>query len=204
MIATLAFALVAWVAWGAARRTRRPAWWVILGVSAFLLLDNLTRLHELIPVWPAVYAPLLCALAAAAIAVARGSALAAPLQVGLALLLASLLIHALNTVGADLGWWPADESRFELWRYQLLIAIKEGTELAGWLLFVPALVLLASGGVTDRGTPQAPAGLLGGRRRQDQLRARGEQLLRRWVLLALARERDPAGGDESAVGRETP
>jgi len=130
--------------------------------------------------------------------------LALPLKIGLVLLLGSLLVHAVNTVGADLGWWPADESRFELWRYQVLIAIKEGTELAGWLVFVPALVLLASGGVTDRGAPQAPARLLGGGGRQDELRARGEQLLRRWVLLALAGERDPASGGEPAVGRESP
>jgi hypothetical protein len=174
---------------------------VVLALSAFLLLDNVTRLHELVPAWPLLYAPLLLALAAAALVATNWSPL---LVTGLALLLLSAAVHALGTAGDDVGWWPSGEERLDLWRFQILIAIKEGTELAGWLLFAPALALLASGGVADGGAPQPAAGLLGGSGRKDQLRARGEQLVRRWVLLTLAGERDPARSPEPAVGGEAP
>jgi hypothetical protein len=103
-------------------------------------LDNLTRLHLQVPAWPVLYAPLLATLAIAATRVTAGTPLAPAIGVGLAALVLSLVIHAVQLpLGTALGWWPAGDARFELWYYQVVIAVKEGTELAGWVLFAPAL-----------------------------------------------------------------
>ncbi len=144
MLGTIAFALCAVAGWRGARRTRRGTWWLVFGLSGFLLVDNLSRLHEHVTLWPLVYAPILAVLAGAALRLSAGSDVAPAVRGGLVLLLISLLIHALSLrLGHALGLWEPDKSRFLLWRYQVLIAVKEGTELAGWMLFAPALLLLA-------------------------------------------------------------
>jgi hypothetical protein len=57
---------------------------------------------------------------------------------GLALLLSSLVIHVLGPdVVHALGWQQGS------WAYQIKVALKEGTELAGWVVLVPAVVALA-------------------------------------------------------------
>jgi hypothetical protein len=54
------------------------------------------------------------------------------------LLLASLAIHVLGPSAVRaLGWGP------DSWAYQIKVGLKEGTELAGWVLLLPPLARLA-------------------------------------------------------------
>jgi uncharacterized membrane protein YfbV (UPF0208 family) len=140
VLATLALGVGAIsCAWGAvlgqeARATRGVA----SALFALLWLDGVTRVHEHVPVWPAVYAPILISLAASLVAIARGTDRANVVYAGLALLLSSLVIHVLGPdVVHALGWQQGS------WAYQIKVALKEGTELAGWVVLVPAVVALA-------------------------------------------------------------
>jgi uncharacterized membrane protein YfbV (UPF0208 family) len=111
---------------------------VACALFAFLCVDGATRIHQHVPAWPAVYAPMLIALALAVVTIGRGTDRAAVLYAGLALLFGSLAIHVLGPHVVDaLGWQP------DGWAYQIKVALKEGTELAGWVVLVPALVHLA-------------------------------------------------------------
>ena len=126
-------------AWGArAAARRRAAWCVACGAFAILAVDAIGRLHTALPWWPALFAPLLAALAVAALVVARGSELEAVVAGGVVLLAVSIAIHVGGPPLLEaFGRGPAS------WAYQVKIALKEGTELAGWALVVPALVRLA-------------------------------------------------------------
>lgn len=140
-LATLAFAAGAvFGGVGAARASsRRAAWWSICGIFGFLFVDAVFRLHDHIGFWPVLFAPILIGLAIALALVAKGTDQAVVVYVGLALLFASLGIHVFGpSVVRALGWAPAG------WAYQVKIALKEGSELAGWVLLVPALARLAS------------------------------------------------------------
>jgi hypothetical protein len=140
LLAVLAFAVGAIVcAWGGANLGgRRRAWWLAAALFAFLFLDEITRLHDHIGLWPLIYAPILLALTLCVTVVARGTIVEEFVYAGLALLFVSLGIHVLGPpVVRGLGWSPTS------WAYQVKIALKEGTELAGWVLVVPALARLS-------------------------------------------------------------
>jgi hypothetical protein len=112
----------------------RPAWRLTAGAFGVLLADNVTRAHTHIAFWPAVYAPLLAILAGSAWSIARGTEEAPVVGAGLGLLAASIGIHVLGPgVVETLGWSRGS------WAYALKVGLKEGTELAGWTLVVPAL-----------------------------------------------------------------
>ncbi len=54
------------------------------------------------------------------------------------MLLASLAIHVLGPSAVRaLGWGP------DSWAYQVKVGLKEGSELAGWVLLLPPLARLA-------------------------------------------------------------
>jgi hypothetical protein len=136
LLATLAMATGAGVcAVGAATsRPHRRAWAVAAVLFGVLLVDNVTRLHEHVPHWPLVYGPLLAGLCAALVLVAMRTRAAGLVYAGVALLCASLAIHVVGPgVVRALGWGSAS------WGYQVKVALKEGLELAGWVLLVPAL-----------------------------------------------------------------
>jgi hypothetical protein len=122
----------------AAGEGMRPAWLLAAGLFGLLLLDHVTRLHNSIPAWPVVYAPLLLALAGAIVAIAAGTELAPYVYAALGLLCASVAGHALGPALTDVLGWTS-----EAWAYQVKVALKEGLELAGWVLLVPALYALA-------------------------------------------------------------
>jgi hypothetical protein len=140
VLATLAFGAGAIACtWGTVHReARRVPRMIASALFAFLCIDGATRLHEHIPAWPAFYAPLLLVLAASVGAVARGTDRASVVYAGLALLFGSFVIHVVGHAMAQaLGWPPSS------WAYQAKVALKEGTELAGWVILVPAVVELA-------------------------------------------------------------
>jgi uncharacterized membrane protein YfbV (UPF0208 family) len=134
----MAAAALAGVA-GARRGRGRPwAWWTTAGLFGVLLLDNVTRLHTHMGAWPVVYIPILAGIAAAAWTLARGSREAPVVAAGLLTLVGSLAVHvlgphAVHALGGDDGSWA----------YQVKAGLKEATELAGWVLLVPALWRLA-------------------------------------------------------------
>jgi hypothetical protein len=142
VLATVAFGVGAVAcAWGAVRREeRRAARTLACALFAFLCIDGVTRIHEHVPAWPAIYAPILIALSASLVAIARATDRANVVYAGLALLFGSLVIHVVGPeVVRTLGWQQ------DSWAYQIKVALKEGTELAGWVVLVPAVVELARG-----------------------------------------------------------
>jgi hypothetical protein len=139
VVATLAYVAGAALCTSAAVRggPRRAAWATAGGLFACLVVDNLLRLHVHVGAWPVLYAPVLLGLSVALIAVARDTPMAPLVYVGLGLLLCSAGIHVVGpTVVERLGWGPNG------WGYEVKVALKEGTELAGWVLLVPALARL--------------------------------------------------------------
>jgi hypothetical protein len=138
--ATLTFAIGPAAGFVGARSPARPRrTWVGIGaLFAILLADNLTRLHTHLPAWPLFYAPILLTLSVCIITLARGTDLAAVARIGLAALAGSLAIHVLGPGFLRLlGWGP------QTWAYEIKVALKEGSELAGWVLLVPCVLRLA-------------------------------------------------------------
>jgi hypothetical protein len=183
LLATAAFAAGAVFAGSAAaaRVPRRLAWSTTCALFLVLLIDNVTRFHEHFGFWPAIYAPILLGLALSIIVLVRGTDLDGVAYAGLALMLASLVLHAGGRpfVVHVMGW---DK---DAWGYQIVkIALKEGLELAGWTLLVPTLARLAV---------RARASAAGTGRTGRRLRAR---LLDRRKRPRLAGR----GGGDSAVG----
>jgi hypothetical protein len=140
ILATLAFAAGAVIC--AARAAGAPSrgWWALAAVLFFVLLvDNVTRLHDQVSFWPLVYAPVLAGLAVAIVRVAGHPRTAPWAYTGLGLLFASLVIHVF---GPDVlrmaGSGPLG------WGHEVKAAVKEGLEVAGWILIVPALVLTSA------------------------------------------------------------
>jgi hypothetical protein len=115
-------------------------WWVLAALFAVLSIDNLTRAHEAVPRWPLFVAPALAGVAIGIVRLARRTPWFRTALAGLALLLASFAVHVLgHALVQRAGWGPGT------WPYQVKVALKEGTELAGWVLLIPVLVRLALG-----------------------------------------------------------
>ncbi len=142
VLATAAFAVGAAVSTvGVARNRSNPtAWRALAAIFLFLTVDNVTRLHEHVPGWAVFYAPLLVALAVAADRVARKTAWFVTVRTGLVLLGLSLVVHVVGHAVVNAAGWTTGS-----WPFQCKLALKEGTELAGWLLLVPSLAFLALG-----------------------------------------------------------
>ena len=121
---------------------RRRAWRAAAILMAVLLADNVTRLHEHVPHWPVVYAPLVVGLGVAMAAVAAGRPGARLVHAAVALLCLSLVIHVAGPRAVSaLGWSPTSLA------FQVKVALKEGTELAGWVLLLTGLARLVPVGV---------------------------------------------------------
>ena len=142
---------------GAARtdgggRGRRRAWRAAAVLMAVLLADNVTRLHEHVPHWPIVYAPIVVGLGVAMAAVAAGRPGARLVQGAVGLLCLSLVIHVAGPKAVSaLGWSPTSLA------FQVKVALKEGTELAGWVLLLSGLSRLVPLGVRRPRPASEPA-----------------------------------------------
>jgi cytochrome bd-type quinol oxidase subunit 2 len=140
LVATAAFATAAVLGFTGAQRSagHRRAWRAIGGLFAFFFVDNVTRLHDHVAHWPVVYTPLLGVLMLSLAVVAWDTDQQRIVVGALTLLLASLAIHVLGPSAVRaLGWGP------DSWAYQIKVGLKEGTELAGWVLLLPPLARLA-------------------------------------------------------------
>lgn len=100
---------------------------LLLGLAtAWLFVDGLFGIHERIPHWTLLYVPVLAAVVVGYLRLAGGQRL---VRAALVLLVLSALIHRLGPPFLSaLGWGPT------AWEYQVKIAIKEATEIAGWIL----------------------------------------------------------------------
>jgi hypothetical protein len=108
----------------------------LAAVTAWLFADALLGLHAHIPHWQLLYVPLLGTIAAGYWLLAAPFAPAPRdlVRVALVLLVLSAAIHVLGPhVLAALGWGPS------AWEYQVKIALKEATEIAGWILLASGL-----------------------------------------------------------------
>ena len=149
-LVTAATALATLAAVVATRRGAAPraAWTAASVVLTFLLVDKVLGLHDRIPHWEALYAPALAVLVFAlwSLAGSFSGREAALLRVGISLLVFSLAVHVAGpTLVRELGWSP------DGWAYQVKVALKEGTELAGWVLVA---LLLARSALPARAAPQ--------------------------------------------------
>jgi multisubunit Na+/H+ antiporter MnhG subunit len=142
VVATTAFASAAAVAVFAARRRRGEArqWWILAALFSVLFADNVARAHEAVAEWPLSVLPALVGVAIGVVRLARDTPVFRVVLAGLGLLVTSFVIHVLgHALVHGAGWGP------DTWGYQIKIALKEGTELAGWVLVVPALMRLSLG-----------------------------------------------------------
>jgi hypothetical protein len=158
ILATLGFASGSVICGiGASSAVRHRGWWWTAGaLMGVLLLDNLTRLHEQIPRWPLLYGPFLGCLCVAVVRVAAETEWSAVVRAGVVLLCCSLAIHVMGPETVQLIGWGG-----ESWVAAVRVGLKEGTELAGWVLLVPALAQVTS---QLRSRPLAPTSANQGRR----------------------------------------
>jgi hypothetical protein len=152
-------------AWRSA--AHRRLWGVTAAILGFLALDEISSLHahvDQINWGKTLYAPILLILGVCVWRLADGSDQRARLLAGSATLMVSFAIHVfgLHFVQA-LGWGTVS------WAYQVKVGLKQGTELAGWLIVAIGLwrlvlsgPVLASGAHADAGShasmPSASAG----------------------------------------------
>jgi hypothetical protein len=145
LVGEIALASTAFAAWVVLLRLR-PISSVTVAlppILTFLAVDKIWGLHDQIPRWLTFYLPLLAVTLVAVAAIARRmSARCIRLAgAGLALLLASFLLHQLGEqlllrLGASSTGWL----------FQIKVVIKHGTEVAGWSLITLAFVV----GLRDR------------------------------------------------------
>jgi hypothetical protein len=116
---------------------QRRLWVAAAAVLTFLAIDEVTPLHTHVDDvnWgKALYAPILLVLGVCVWRLSEASAEKRLLRAGLATLLVSFGIHVFGVhVVHALGWTSGS------WAYQVKVALKEGTELAGWLLILVGL-----------------------------------------------------------------
>jgi hypothetical protein len=140
--ATAAFAAGAAVCAVNAVRTAgmpRRRWWVIAGVVfAILFADGATRAHDHLAHWALVLLPMLVVLGGALLLATAGDAVAPAVVAGLALLATSFVVHATGPHLVKAAGWPPDG-----FAYQVKVALKEGLELAGWVVVLIALLTVA-------------------------------------------------------------
>jgi hypothetical protein len=112
-------------------------------ILTFLAVDKIWRLHDRIPGWLAFYLPLLAVtfVAVAAIAWRMSARCFRIAAAGLALLLASFLVHQVGEqlllrLGASTTGWL----------FQVKAVVKHGAEVAGWSLITLAFAV----GLRDR------------------------------------------------------
>jgi hypothetical protein len=161
-IALVAAAVSAWVV-AARGRSARSVAAALAGLLTFLAADKVARLHDHIPHWLAFYLPVLVASFVCLVAVARGlsgrpqfrvdrgagrAVVDRLIGVGLLLLAVSFLLHLLG-VRLLLVLGVSDTTGLA---YQIKVAAKHGTEVAGWLLTALGLLRL---GMPRRRHPDA-------------------------------------------------
>jgi hypothetical protein len=119
------------------RSTRRGWWSATAGILILLFVAEASPLHvevDKMSYGKLIYAPLLGALVICVWRLADSSGHATLMYAGLGALFLSYAIHVFGmAVMHAFGWGSGS------WGYQVRAGLKEGTELAGWLLVLLAL-----------------------------------------------------------------
>lgn len=128
-------------------------WICVAGILAFLSFSELSSLHTQIDSYSwgkLVYTPILVGLCVSLWRLSAGRPGSATLRLGLAVLVLSFAIHILGPHIVHALGWGSDS-----WAYQIKVALKGGTELAGWLLVASGLWRLV---LSDRAPGTSPNG----------------------------------------------
>lgn len=138
-IGTLAIAVSTAAVALLALRWRSTACAVLASLLAFVLLDDTLGLHEHVPGWRALYVPVLAPIFLLLWRFEPGNTtIARPIRAGLMLLALSVVGGAVaERIVAHEQWGHADIG------YEAKILIKDGSELAGWMLVATGLAAAA-------------------------------------------------------------
>ncbi len=122
---------------------RRATWVANAAMLALFFADEISELHTEIgslSYGKLLYAPILAVLAYCVWSLTRRGAYFAVVRAAAALLVSAYVIHVLDphNIARTLGWTVGG------WAFQVVVAVKEGTELAGVLLALLALSGAAS------------------------------------------------------------
>jgi hypothetical protein len=156
----LAAGAVVCIAGSRRQPAQRATWIATAAILALFFLDEASGLHAAIGTprfGKLLYAPILAVLVYCVWRLTRRGEHFAVVQASAALLLSSYVIHVLDphNIARALGW------TVEGWAFQVVVAIKEGTELAGVLLALLALCGTAVVGfrttAMSSGRPRPPA-----------------------------------------------
>jgi len=136
--------------------------WTLSGIALLaLFVVEVSSVHvevDRLSYGKLIYLPLLIALVWGVSRLAAGRAPAALVRAGVLTLIISYAIHVFGVhIVEALGWG------IQSLAYQLKVGVKQGTELAGWLMLVLALWRLA--GLTRSSAPAALDDRLGGARK---------------------------------------
>ncbi len=134
---------------------RRMLWGAVAGVQALLFVVEVSSVHVIVDrhnYGKLIYLPLLAALVLCLWRLTWGSAQAPLVAVAILVLMLAYVVHLFGArVVEALGWGGGS------WEYQVKVGIKEGAELAGWLLLVVALGRLGRDGSARLNRPRHPA-----------------------------------------------
>lgn len=117
---------------------RRAGWWATATMLALFFVDEISGLHTAIGglyLGKLLYAPVLVLLAFSVWRLTRDCAYTGVVLASAALLVVSYVIHVIDPhrIARALDW------RVGGWAFQVVVALKEGAELAGVLLALMAL-----------------------------------------------------------------
>lgn len=122
---------------------RRTLWGVVAVVQALLFVAEVSSVHVIVDrhsFGKLIYLPLLAVLVLCLWLLTLGSEQAPLVWAAILVLMVAYVVHVLGaSVVEALGWGSGS------WVYQVKVGIKEGAELAGWLLLVVALTRLSRG-----------------------------------------------------------
>jgi hypothetical protein len=146
--ATLVAVTAVAVTGGWRSKRQRALWTTAAAILAFLAVDELSNVHTQVDqlAWgKALYGPLLLILGVCIWRLARPKAQGLGLRVGITVLFISFGVHVLGPhIVHALGYGT------DSWPYQVKVALKQGTELAGWLLVLIGLSRLVSSQALSR------------------------------------------------------
>lgn len=113
---------------------------LLVPLLGFLLVDDLLGIHEHVPSWRILYLPLLAAVFYLLWRFEYADRDALRLaRVGLVLLVASVVLGVVaERIVVRQGWTTGDAG------YEAKILVKDGSEVAGWILIATALVATAA------------------------------------------------------------
>jgi hypothetical protein len=134
----------------------RPGASILLAAAAILVffaIDDALELHYGVPYWPIVYLPLFGIVGWTLWSLANASLPPTPhmLKAGLGLLIAAVLVDIIAPTLLERGGWDVGA-----WPHELKVVLKEGTQLAGWVLIAFG-VIAANVRVSRDRTPPSPS-----------------------------------------------